>query len=218
MVTRRTTSNSFLPAGVATSISSPTLRLSRALPMGEVVEMRPFSASTSSLLTSEYSIFASRCTSSTVSREPYPERSLGILVRFSMLRSPMRFFSWVILRLTKLWRSLAYLYSAFSERSPWARATAISLGSSTFSSWSRRSISSWSFCLIFAIGSGIAIHQKRVAREGWSLWTNRPRAEKHYRWCGIAATRWELEYWGYWTLTVKAWEAEWPASSLVVSV
>src|SRR4029077_3683468 len=31
MVTRRTTSNSFLPAGVATSISSPTLRLSRAL-------------------------------------------------------------------------------------------------------------------------------------------------------------------------------------------
>ena len=68
--------------------------------MGEVVEMRPFSASASSLLTSVYSIFASRCRSSTTMREPYPERSLGILLRFSMLRSPMRFLRWVILRLT----------------------------------------------------------------------------------------------------------------------
>jgi hypothetical protein len=47
MVMRRTTSNSFLPAGVATSISSPTLRLRSALPMGELVEMRPFSTSAS---------------------------------------------------------------------------------------------------------------------------------------------------------------------------
>src|SRR5882762_9674499 len=51
MVTRRTTSNSFFPAGVATSISSPTLRLRSALPIGEVVEIRPFSASASSVLT-----------------------------------------------------------------------------------------------------------------------------------------------------------------------
>src|SRR5713226_6926466 len=141
-----------------------------------------------------------------------------MLVRFNIPRSPKRFFNWAMRAFTKPWRSFAYLYSAFSERSPWARATAISLGSSTFSSWSRRSISSWSFCLIFAIGSGIAIHQKRLAREGWSLWTNRPRAERHYRCVGIVATRWELEYWGYWTLTVKVWEAEWPASSVAVSV
>src|SRR5258708_6395185 len=85
MVRSRTTSNSFLPAGVATSISSPTLRLRRALPIGEVVEMRPFSASASSVLTRVYSTFASRCTSRRVSREPYPERSFGILLRFSML-------------------------------------------------------------------------------------------------------------------------------------
>src|SRR5216683_263073 len=70
MVTSRTISNSFLPAGVATSISSPTLRLRRALPMGEVVEMRPFSASASSVLTRVYSIFASRWRSRTVRREP----------------------------------------------------------------------------------------------------------------------------------------------------
>src|SRR5579859_852333 len=38
----------------------------------------------------------------------------------------------------------------------------------------------------------MAIHQKRLAREGWSSWTNRPRAERHYRWWGIAATRCEL--------------------------
>src|SRR5207248_181358 len=36
MVTSRTTSNSFLPAGVATSISSPTLRFSMARPIGKV--------------------------------------------------------------------------------------------------------------------------------------------------------------------------------------
>src|SRR5256884_256541 len=90
MVTSSTISNSFLPAGVATSISSPTLRLSRARPIGEVVEMRPFSASTSSLLTSLYSTFTSRATSRTTTREPYPERSLGILLRLSMPRSPIR--------------------------------------------------------------------------------------------------------------------------------
>src|SRR5215813_15544412 len=77
-----------------------------------------------------------------------------------MPKSPMRFLSCAILALTYVWRSFAYLYSAFSERSPCARATAISLGSSTLSSCSSWSISSCSFCLIFAIGLAIAIHQK----------------------------------------------------------
>src|ERR1700739_2619727 len=72
-----------------------------------------------------------------------------------MPRSPRRFLSWPMRALTKLWRSLAYLYSAFSERSPWARATAISLGSSTLSSCSRVSISCCNFDLIFARGSVI---------------------------------------------------------------
>src|SRR6266852_5704502 len=90
-------------------------------------------------------------------REPYPERSLGMLLRFIMLRSPMRFLRLVILRLTYPWRSLANLYSAFSERSPWPRATAISLGSSTLSSCESWSISSWSFFLILASGSDMAV-------------------------------------------------------------
>src|ERR1700719_3567138 len=55
--------------------------------------------------------------------------------------------------LTKPWRSLAYLYSAFSERSPCARATAISLGKSTFNSCASWSISSSNFCFILASGS-----------------------------------------------------------------
>src|SRR2546430_10193812 len=55
MVTRRTTSNSLGPAGVETFTSSPTLRLRSALPIGDVVEMNPFSASASSVLTSLYS-------------------------------------------------------------------------------------------------------------------------------------------------------------------
>src|SRR5215472_10831064 len=76
-----------------------------------------------------------------------------MLVRLSKPRSPRRFFSWPMRALTKPWRSLANLYSAFSERSPWARATAISLGSSTLSSCSRVSISCCSFCLILANGS-----------------------------------------------------------------
>src|SRR6266403_3336265 len=78
--------------------------------------------------------------------------------------------------LTKPWRSLAYLYSAFSDRSPCARAIAISLGRSTFSSWSRWSISSCSFFLIFAIGSDISLHQKRFAGEGFGSCLGRPRA------------------------------------------
>src|ERR1041385_8640260 len=54
---------------------------------------------------------------------------------------------------TNPWRSLAYLYSAFSDKSPWARATAISLGRSMLSSRSRAVISSWSLSLIFFSGS-----------------------------------------------------------------
>src|SRR5258708_5619302 len=52
-------------------------------------------------------------------------------------------------------RSFAYLYSAFSERSPCARATAISLGRSMLSSRSSAAISSCSFSLIFFKGSDI---------------------------------------------------------------
>src|SRR5208282_6044639 len=70
-----------------------------------------------------------------------------------MPTSPMRFLSWPRRAETYAWRSLAYLYSAFSERSPWARATLISLGSSSCSSCSRAAISSLSFFLIFSVRS-----------------------------------------------------------------
>src|SRR5580704_14091097 len=65
----------------------------------------------------------------------------------------MRWWSWARRVETNDWRSLAYLYSAFSERSPWARATLISLGSSSWSSCSRAAISSFSFFLIFSARS-----------------------------------------------------------------
>src|SRR6266851_4161661 len=115
-----------------------------------------------------------------------------MLVRFNIPRSPMRFFSWPMRALTKPWRSLAYLYSAFSERSPWARATAISLGSSTLSSCESWSISSWSFFLILASGSDIVVgfgSLKKSAESGTNGWSPGPRVREHYR-CGrIEVTR-----------------------------
>src|SRR5579885_1221325 len=192
MVTSRTTSNSFFPAGVVTSISSPTLRFSSARPIGEVVEIRPFSTSASSLETSLYSIFASFCKSITTIREPYPERSLGILLRFSIPRSPMRFLSCAIRAFTKLCRSLANLYSAFSDKSPCARATAISFGRSTFSSCSSASISSCSFCLIFFSGSDMVsifqtLCQKRLRSPALLEGPPGP-ALRHYRGRSFRAT------------------------------
>src|SRR6266403_1904846 len=115
-----------------------------------------------------------------------------MLVRFNIPRSPMRFFSWPMRALTKPWRSLAYLYSAFSERSPWARATAISLGSSTLSSWESWSISSWSFFLILASGSDMVVgfsSLKKSAESGTNRWSPGPRVRKHYRCGGIEVTR-----------------------------
>src|SRR5882724_11447850 len=188
MVRSSTTANSLLPAGVATCTSSPTLRFRRARPMGEVVEISPCSTSASSLLTSLYSMRTSFWVSMTTILEPKPERSVGMLVRLSMPKSPMRFFNWAMRALTKPCRSLAYLYSAFSERSPCARATAISLGRSTFSSWSSWSISSCSFFLIFAIGSDMRLHQKRFAGEGfWKVHLPPPRST-NYRCDEIAGT------------------------------
>src|SRR6266851_7477663 len=135
-------------------------------------------------------------------REPYPERSLGMLVKFIMLRSPIRFLRLVILRLTYPWRSLANLYSAFSERSPWARATAISLGRSTLSSCSSAVSSSWIFCLIFFNGSDIAnrdlSEQGKIKLEPQPQATvNYTREVTNYRWGRIAATRDETVWqWG----------------------
>src|SRR5215468_2430281 len=96
-----------------------------------------------------------------------------MLLRLSMPRSPIRFLSCAILALTYVWRSLAYLYSAFSERSPWARATAISLGSSTLSSCSSWAISSCSFCFTFAIGSDMRLHQTGLRVSGVVLLARR---------------------------------------------
>src|SRR5579864_4428277 len=78
-----------------------------------------------------------------------------MLVRLSMPRSPMRFFNCPMRAFTNPCRSFAYLYSAFSERSPCARATAISLGRSMLSSRSSAAISSCNFVLIFFNGSDI---------------------------------------------------------------
>src|SRR6266404_2138952 len=108
-----------------------------------------------------------------------------MLVRFNIPRLPMRFFNWPMRALIKPWRSLAYLYSAFSERSPCARATAISLGKSTFNSWSSWSISSCNFFLIFAIGSDMSLHQKKI--RGGGICKPPPRNTK-YRWGEIAGT------------------------------
>src|ERR1700722_16795105 len=66
-----------------------------------------------------------------------------------MPRSPMPFFNAPIRAFTNPWRSLANLYSAFSERSPCARATAISFGSSTFNSCSGGLFSSFFFFFFF---------------------------------------------------------------------
>ena len=89
-----TTSYSRRPAGVVTFTSSPTFLPSRARPMGEVVEIKPLAASASSTVTSLYSIFVSLATSRTTSREPYAARSFGRLLRFSMERFAMRWWSW----------------------------------------------------------------------------------------------------------------------------
>src|SRR6266852_769158 len=70
--------------------------------------------------------------------------------------SPRRFLSWPRRAETYPWRSLAYLNSAFSDRSPCARARINSLGSSRFSSCSSVWISSSSFCLILERGSVMA--------------------------------------------------------------
>src|SRR5580704_17638269 len=65
----------------------------------------------------------------------------------------MRLCSWPSRAATYPWRSFAYLYSAFSERSPCARATLISLGSSSWSSCSSAAISAFSFFFIFSARS-----------------------------------------------------------------
>src|SRR5208282_5450519 len=128
-------------------------------------------------------------------REPYPDRSFGILLRFSMPRSPIRFLSCPMRALTYPCRSFAYLYSAFSERSPCARALAISLGRSMFSSCSSWSISPCKRCLIFASGSDMVVgHQKVVAKKmfaesGLAGWLAGPRANHHYRCAAFPPTR-----------------------------
>src|ERR1700688_739351 len=93
MVFKRMISNSLIPAGVCTLTSSPTFRPRSAFPIGEVVEINPSVTSASSVLTSLYSISMDFLVSSTQTREPYPARSAGILFRFSMPRSPRRFFN-----------------------------------------------------------------------------------------------------------------------------
>src|SRR5271154_6386404 len=83
--------------------------------------------------------------------------------------SAMRWRGWRSRAETYAWRSLAYLYSAFSERSPCARATLISLGSSSCSSCSRAAISSLSFFLIFSVRSIIG----RLRHPGGPAWAVR---------------------------------------------
>src|ERR1035441_8120186 len=68
--------------------------------------------------------------------------------------SARRFFKWPMRALRKPCRSLAAWYSAFSLRSPWARAFRISFGSSTRYSYSSTVISSWSFFLMSVIAQG----------------------------------------------------------------
>src|ERR1017187_1677376 len=68
--------------------------------------------------------------------------------------SARRFFKWPMRALRKPCRSLAAWYSAFSLRSPWARAFRISFGSSTRYSYSSTVISSWSFFLMSVIEQG----------------------------------------------------------------
>ena len=117
----------------------------RLFPIGEVVEIFPRVTSDSSLVTSVYSIFSSFVLSKTSMIEPNATRSLGMLLRFTSDRSPMRFLSWPRRAFTNSWRCLAMWYSAFSLRSPSAAAFLISFGSSWASSCSRALISSSNF-------------------------------------------------------------------------
>src|SRR5581483_2907804 len=81
IVVRLKTSSSRLPVGVTTVAVSPTFLLMSARPIGEVVEIRPFATSDSSLVTSRYSISVSFEESYTFTLEPSPALSLGMLFR-----------------------------------------------------------------------------------------------------------------------------------------
>src|SRR6202041_1277322 len=167
MVSSFRMSSSRLPFGVITVAVSPTCLPSSARPIGEVVEIKPFATSDSSLVTSWYLSSSSLLESKTVTREPKPTLSLGMFTRFTMASSPIRFFNCPSRALTKTWRCLAMWYSAFSLRSPSATAFLISAGSSVVSSCSNNLISSAS---LFFTSSGI-----------WGLPDNTYRTRRY--WC-----------------------------------
>ncbi len=75
--------------------------------MGEVVEIFPVATSDSSLVTSLYFISSFLVLSKTVTVEPSPTLSWGILFMLTMDRSARRLPSWRTRALTNSWRCLA---------------------------------------------------------------------------------------------------------------
>src|SRR5580698_2078922 len=106
----------------------------RALPSGDESEMRCCAPSTSSGTTISNSarMPSSRSSSSTLLPRPTVSRGIDsmLIIDSSATRS-----SKLLSRARRnSWRCLAIAHSAFSERSPWARARSSSFGSSTVSS------------------------------------------------------------------------------------
>ncbi len=100
-------SSSRLPLGLTTITVSPTFLLSRQRPMGEVVEILPVATSDSSLVTSLYCISSFFVLSKTLTVEPNPTLSWGMLFMLTMDRSAKRLPSWRTRALTNSWRCLA---------------------------------------------------------------------------------------------------------------
>src|SRR5580698_5115311 len=79
-------SSSRLPLGESTMTSSPTFLFNNARPMGEVVEIFPVATSDSSLVTSLYCISSFLVLSKTLTVDPRPTRSWGMLFMLTMDR------------------------------------------------------------------------------------------------------------------------------------
>src|SRR4029079_3847917 len=142
------------PFGVLTLTSSPSSLLRSARPIGDAVEISPSSTLASSGMTSWYTTVWP-LSSASVTVDPKPTLSFGILSRFINWISDTRFWSSEMRDSTRRWRSLAAWYSAFSRRSPSSRARLISLGSSVFSSLSSCAISSSNFLRIRSFTPGM---------------------------------------------------------------
>src|SRR3984957_20456102 len=123
-----------LPLGVTTSISSCSALPINARPSGDDNEIRFCAPSTSSGTTISNSAIPPSSRSSSRTRLPRPTVSRGIVSRSIIVSSAIRVSRLPTRARRNSWRCLAIAHSAFSDRSPCARARSSSLGRSTVSS------------------------------------------------------------------------------------